>query len=111
MPFLTLRLVMVSWMSAPVPLRPAFRSVVDKEVDGEGSLPNRFEVNPFTSDLAIAGRDPRCAGGTHLLGAVGGQPNAGLTGQGLRLACAEPGDQLAIFGVALSELMEGHLCL
>src|SRR5258708_17764899 len=34
------------------------------------------------------------------------QPNAGLTGQGLRLACAEPGDQLAIFGEALRELSE-----
>src|SRR5262249_20694348 len=30
----------------------------------------------------------------------------GLTGQGLRLACAEPGDQLAIFGEALRELSE-----
>jgi hypothetical protein len=36
---------------------------------------------------------------------VGG-PNAGLTGQGLRLASAEPGDQLAIFGEALRELTE-----
>jgi hypothetical protein len=35
-----------------------------------------------------------------------GQPNCGLTGQGLRLACAEPGDQLAIFGEALRELTE-----
>src|SRR4051794_3058382 len=35
-----------------------------------------------------------------------GRPNAGLTGQGLRLACAEPGDQLAIFGEALRELTE-----
>jgi hypothetical protein len=35
-----------------------------------------------------------------------GQPNAGLSSQGLRLACAEPGDQLAIFGEALRELAE-----
>jgi hypothetical protein len=35
-----------------------------------------------------------------------GRPNAGLTGLGLRLACAEPGDQLAIFGEALRELTE-----
>jgi hypothetical protein len=34
------------------------------------------------------------------------QPNAGLTGQGLRLATAEPGDQIAIFGEALRELTE-----
>jgi hypothetical protein len=35
-----------------------------------------------------------------------GQANHGVTGQGLRLACAEPGDQLAIFGEALRELTE-----
>jgi hypothetical protein len=40
-----------------------------------------------------------------------GQPNAGLTGQGLRLACAEPGDQLAIFGEALRELTERAIYL
>jgi hypothetical protein len=35
-----------------------------------------------------------------------GQPNAGLSLPGVRLACAEPGDQLAIFGEALHELAE-----
>jgi hypothetical protein len=35
-----------------------------------------------------------------------GQGNRGVTGQGLRLACAEPGDQLAIFGEARRELTE-----
>jgi hypothetical protein len=35
-----------------------------------------------------------------------GRPNAGLSGPGLRLACAEPGDQLAIFGEALRELSQ-----
>ena len=34
------------------------------------------------------------------------RPITGVTGQGLRLACAEPGDQLAIFGEALRELTE-----
>jgi hypothetical protein len=33
-----------------------------------------------------------------------GRPNAGLSDTGLRLACVEPGDQLAIFGEALREL-------
>ena len=37
---------------------------------------------------------------------LAGQSNAGLTGPGLRLACAEPSDQLAIFGEALRELTE-----
>jgi hypothetical protein len=35
-----------------------------------------------------------------------GQPNAGVTGQAIRLAAAEPGDQLAIFGEAVRELHE-----
>jgi hypothetical protein len=35
-----------------------------------------------------------------------GQPNAGLSLPGVRLACAEPGDQLAIFSEALHELAE-----
>ena len=33
-------------------------------------------------------------------------PTPAPNGQGLRLACAEPGDQLAIFGEALRELSE-----
>jgi hypothetical protein len=37
---------------------------------------------------------------------LSGQPNAGITGPSLRLGCAEPGDQLAVFGEALRELSE-----
>jgi len=38
---------------------------------------------------------------------LAGRPNAGLAGTGLRLACAEPGDdELSIFGDALRELSE-----
>ncbi|MET3842045.1 DUF499 domain-containing protein [Bradyrhizobium sp. OAE829] len=88
------------------PLDPQFGSVVDKEVDGDGSLPNRMEANPSRriSQLRAATRSARAV---FLCSApLVGQPNAGLTGQGLRLACAEPGDQLAIFGEALRELSE-----
>jgi len=88
------------------PLDPQFGSVVDKEVDGEGSLPSRMESNPSRriSQLRAATRASRAV---FLCSApLVGQPNAGLTGQGLRLACAEPGDQLAIFGEALRELTE-----
>lgn len=88
------------------PLDPAFGSVVDKEVDGDGSLPSRMEANPSRriSQLRAATRSARAV---FLCSApLVGQPNAGLTGQGLRLACAEPGDQLAIFGEALRELTE-----
>lgn len=35
---------------------------------------------------------------------------AGLNGPGLRLACAEPGDQLAIFGEAPRELHDRAMC-
>ncbi|MGO6689218.1 DUF499 domain-containing protein [Rhizobium leguminosarum] len=93
-------------VSVLYPLDPAFGSVVDKEVDGDGSLPNRMEANPSRriSQLRAATRAARAV---FICSApLVGQPNAGLTGQGLRLACAEPGDQLAIFGEALRELTE-----
>jgi hypothetical protein len=88
------------------PLDGAFAAVVDGEVDGEGSLPARMEINPQRriSQVRAASRAARAV---FLCSApIAGQPNAGLTGRGLRLACAEPGDQLAIFGEALRELAE-----
>jgi hypothetical protein len=93
-------------VSVLYPLDPAFGAVVDKEVDGEGSLPNRMEANPARriSQLRAATRSARAV--FLCTAPLVGQPNAGLTGQGLRLACAEPGDQLAIFGEALRELSE-----
>jgi len=88
------------------PLDPAFGAVVDKEVDGDGSLPSRMEANP-SRRISQARAATRAARAVFLCSApLVGQPNAGLTGQGLRLACAEPGDQLAIFGEALRELTE-----
>lgn len=88
------------------PLDPAFGAVVDREVDGDGSLPSRMEANPSRriSQLRAATRSARAV--FVCTAPLVGQPNAGLTGQGLRLACAEPGDQLAIFGEALRELTE-----
>jgi hypothetical protein len=88
------------------PLDPAFGAVVDGEVDGDSALPARMEANPSRriSQLRAATRAARAV---FLCSAPSvGQPNAGLTGPGLRLACAEPGDQLAIFGEALRELSE-----
>jgi hypothetical protein len=93
-------------VSVLYPLDPAFGSVVDKEVDGDGSLPSRMEANPSRriSQLRAATRAARAV---FICSApLIRQPNKGLTGQGLRLACAEPGDQLAIFGEALRELTE-----
>jgi hypothetical protein len=88
------------------PLESVFTAVVDREVDGDSSLPVRMEANPSRriSQMRAATRAARAV---FLCSApLAGQPNAGLTGQGLRLACAEPGDQLAIFGEALRELSE-----
>ncbi|RVA70558.1 ATPase, partial [Mesorhizobium sp. M7A.F.Ca.US.006.04.2.1] len=75
-------------VSVLYPLDPAFGSVVDKEVDGEGSLPNRMEANPSRriSQLRAATRAARSV--FICTAPLVGQPNAGLTGQGLRLACA-----------------------
>jgi hypothetical protein len=88
------------------PLDLAFAAVVDKEVDGDGALPARMEANP-TRRMSQFRAATRAARAVFLCTApTVGQPNAGLTGQGLRLACAEPGDQLAIFGEALRELSE-----
>jgi Protein of unknown function (DUF499) len=88
------------------PLDPAFSAVVDKEVDGDSSLPARMEANP-SRRISQARAATQAARAVFLCSApLVGQPNAGLTGQGLRLACAEPGDQLAIFGEALRELTE-----
>jgi uncharacterized protein len=88
------------------PLDPAFAAVVDKEVDGEGSLPSRMEATPSRriSQMRAATRAARAV---FLCSApLAGRPNASVAGTGLRLACAEPGDQLSIFGDALRELTE-----
>ncbi len=88
------------------PLDAAFSAVVDAEVDGEGSLPARMEAVP-NRRIGQARAATRAARSVFLCSApTVGQPNAGVNGLGIRLACAEPGDQLAIFGEALRELHE-----
>src|SRR3984885_9976981 len=86
------------------PLDSGFAAVVDKEVDGEGSLPAQIEVNP-SRRISQVHAATRAARAVFLCSApLAGRPNAGLSDAGLRLACVEPGDQLAIFGEALREL-------
>lgn len=88
------------------PLDSAFGAIVDKEVDGPSSLPAQKEANPQRR-IAQARAATRAARAVFICSApLVGQPNAGVNGQGMRLACAEPGDQLAIFGEALRELSE-----
>jgi hypothetical protein len=86
------------------PLDGGFAAVVDKEVDGEGSLPAQIEINP-SRRISQVHAATRAARAVFLCSApLVGRPNAGLSDAGLRLACVEPGDQLAIFGEALREL-------
>ncbi len=88
------------------PLDAAFGAVVDREVDGPGALPAQLEANP-SRRISQARAATRAARAVFLCSApCVGQPNAGVTGQSLRLACAEPGDQLAVFGEAVRELSE-----
>lgn len=92
--------------SAIYPLDAAFSAVVDSEVDGPGSLPGRMEAVP-NRRIGVARAATRAARAVFLCSApTVGQPNAGVNGLGIRLAAAEPGDQLAIFGEALRELHE-----
>ncbi|MFM9859057.1 DUF499 domain-containing protein [Pseudoxanthobacter sp. M-2] len=88
------------------PLDPAFAAVLDSEVDGERSLPARMESNT-SRRISQARAATRAARAVFLCSApTVGQPNAGVNGLSIRLAAAEPGDQLAIFGEALRELHE-----
>jgi predicted AAA+ superfamily ATPase len=92
--------------SITYPLNPAFSAVLDSEVDGDGSLPARME-SVTTRRISQARAATRAARAVFLCSApTVGQPNAGVNGLSIRLAAAEPGDQLAIFGEALRELHE-----
>ncbi|MHC2255110.1 hypothetical protein ACVILK_004802 [Bradyrhizobium embrapense] len=88
------------------PLDPAFGAIVDREVDGEGALPAQIEANPQRR-ISQARAATRAARAVFLCTApLVGHANAGIGAPALRLACAEPGDQLAIFGEALNELKQ-----
>lgn len=88
------------------PLNPAFGAVVDREVDGPSSLPAQKEANP-TRRISQARAATRAARAVFLCSApLAGQANAGVVHPTIRLACVEPGDQIAIFGEALRELLE-----
>jgi hypothetical protein len=74
-------------------------------VDGELALPTRMEASRRRyGDVIAATRAARAvfmATAPHR-----GSARGGLTGPALRLACAQPGDQISIFGDALRELSE-----
>jgi hypothetical protein len=87
------------------PLPPAFAAVVDREVDGDGSLPAQIEAAKPTARITRDRAMRRAARAVFLATAPQeGAANVGITNDRLRLACAEPGDQLSTFVEAVDEL-------
>ncbi|MCZ0935996.1 MAG: DUF499 domain-containing protein [Gemmatimonadetes bacterium] len=85
------------------PLDPAFGPILQSEVDGDQSHTARIEARrPRFLRTRAATRAARAvffATAPHA-----GARRGGVTGSELRLACAQPGDQIAIFKEALEEL-------
>ena len=85
------------------PLDRAFGPILQSEVDGEQAHTARIEARRprfmRTRAATRAARSVFFATAPHA-----GARRGGMTGGELRLACAQPGDQIAIFGEALEEL-------
>lgn len=85
------------------PLDRAFGPILQSEVDGDQAHTARIEARrPRLLRSRAATRAARSvffATSPHA-----GAPRGGMTGSELRLACAQPGDQIAIFKEALEEL-------
>ena len=85
------------------PLDRAYGAILQSEVDGDQSLPARIEAQRprllRARAATLAARAVFFATAPHV-----GAARGGMTGTELRLACAQPGDQIAIFGEALQEL-------
>ena len=85
------------------PLDRAYGPILQTEVDGDQALTAGLEA-----------RRPRLGRSKAATGAAravffataphAGSARGGLTGAGIRLACARPGDQIAVFGEAVQEL-------
>ena len=85
------------------PLDRAFGPILQSEVDGDQSLTARIEAQrprlSRSKAATLAARSVFFATAPH-----GGTARGGMTGTELRLACAQPGDQIAVFGEALQEI-------
>lgn len=87
------------------PLDRSYGPILQAEVDGELALPAKMEASRKRYGDVIAAT--RAARAVFLATAPHrGSSRGGLTGPALRLACAQPGDQISIFGDALRELSE-----
>ncbi len=85
------------------PLDRAFGPILQSEVDGSQSLAARIEAQRprllRSKAATLAARAVFFATAPH-----GGAAQGGMTGTELRLACAQPGDQISVFGEALQEI-------
>ena len=85
------------------PLDRAFGPILQSEVDGEQSLTARVEAQRprllRARAATLAARAVFFATAPHA-----GAARGAMAGADLRLACAQPGDQIAIFGEALQEI-------
>ena len=85
------------------PLDRAFGPILQSEVDGDQSLTARIEAQRprFAKSKAAraAARAVFFATAPHA-----GAARGGMSGTQIRLSCAQPGDQIAIFGEALQEI-------
>ena len=85
------------------PLDHAFGPILQSEVDGDQSLTARIESQrPRFSRSKAARQAARAV--FFATAPRAGTGGAGMTGTEIRLACAQPGDQIAIFGEALQEI-------
>ena len=85
------------------PLHRAYGPILQSEVDGDQSLPARIEAQ---RPRLLRARAATLAARAVFFGTAphAGAARGGMTGTELRLACAQPGDQIAIFGEALQEI-------
>jgi predicted AAA+ superfamily ATPase len=80
--------------------------VIDRDVDGDGSLPLRLEQeNPILARVSAARRVARSV----FLGSAATHSAAhrGLEDQRIKLGCVQPGESPAVFGDALRRLTDG----
>ena len=85
------------------PLDRAFGPILQTEVDGDQSLTARIEAERPRLGRT---RAVRSAARAVFLGTAphAGAASGGMSGPAIRLACAQPGDQIGIFGEALEQV-------
>ena len=86
------------------PLDRAYGPILQSEVDGDQALTTRIEARRPRIGRARAATGAARAVFFATAPHAGGDARGGLTGAELRLACARPGDQIAVFGEALQEI-------